>query len=180
MQEVEMELSKVLITELSNEQAIFLREKHGQRILPITIGIYEASAIQRRLTGEPVIRPQTHELLDSVIQAMGGKVEKILIRELRKLTHADYGTFLATLYIRQNSKLIEVDSRPSDAIALGVASNVPIFVAEQVLEQAYAARLKDQDFLAKASPQELREHERIIKVIQNECEAIERVLKKFE
>ncbi len=211
--EIEMELSRVLITELSNEQVVFLREKHGERILPIMIGIYEASAIKRRLTGEPVSRPQTHELLDSVIKEMGGKVERILIRELRKLSHADYGTFLATLYIRQNSELIEVDSRPSDAIALGVASDVPIFVAEQVLQKAagahtegsapqtvqgrvellrnrmvklralmeeYTSRLKDQDFVANASPQEFREHKRNIEVIRNECEAIERVLKKFQ
>jgi uncharacterized protein len=72
-------------------------------------------------------RPQTHDLLASVIQQLGGTLEKIEINDLAE------GTFFAMLYIRQDGELLEVDSRPSDAIALGIATSVPIYVAEHVL-----------------------------------------------
>jgi len=108
---------------------IFLREKFGQRSFPIIIGISEALAIDRRLKGIDMPRPMTHDLLAKVIEAMGGEVEKVVISDLRE------HTFIATLYIRQNGELIEVDARPSDAIALGVGLNTPLFVADHVFNE---------------------------------------------
>jgi bifunctional DNase/RNase len=97
------------------------------------IGLHEAAAIERRLMGQQPPRPQTHELLASVIEELGGTVEKVMITELKN------HTFFARLYVRQGDKLIDIDCRPSDAIALGVATEVPIYVEEQVLDEVYRA-----------------------------------------
>ena len=127
---VQMELSRILITETQDYQLIELREVDGERRFPIVIGLYEAAAIERRLKNITIKRPQTHELLANTIEAMGGQLEKIVISDLR-----DH-TFYATLVVRQNSHVVEIDSRPSDAIALGIANMVPIFVEEHVLDEA--------------------------------------------
>ncbi|MBI1190462.1 MAG: bifunctional nuclease family protein [Tepidisphaera sp.] len=153
-----MELSRILIRELNDYQIIELREVapggstdgagapdstptdelgesggqiEGGRAFPIVIGLPEAQAIERRLKGIQIKRPMTHELLASVIEALGGKLVSITINDL-----ADH-TFFATLDIRKaDGTLAHIDSRPSDAIALGIAGSVPIFVAEHVLEAA--------------------------------------------
>jgi len=127
--DIPVELSRIIITETSPQQVIFLREKFGQRSFPIIIGISEALAIDRRLKGVDMPRPMTHDLLARVIEAMGGEVEKVVINDLRE------HTFITTLYIRRNGELIEVDARPSDAIALGVGLNTPLFVAEHVFNE---------------------------------------------
>lgn len=127
--EVRMELSRIIISETSDQQIIVLRERAGERQFPIVIGIHEAMAIDRRLKGYPTQRPLTHELLASVITALQGELERIVIHDLK-----DH-TFFAKLVIRQGGALREVDSRPSDAIALGVANDVPIYVSEHVLRE---------------------------------------------
>ncbi len=126
--EVEMELSQIIIQENSEQQIIVLKEKFGDRSFPIVIGISEALAINRRLRGELPARPMTHDLLFNVIVDLEGQLEKIVINDLR-----DH-TFYARLLIRRGKDLIEVDSRPSDAIALGVVNSMPVFVAEHVLK----------------------------------------------
>jgi len=127
---VRMELSRILITETQDYQLIELREVDGERKFPIVIGLYEAAAIERRLKNIPIQRPQTHELLAQTIEAMGGKLSRIVINDLR-----DH-TFFAQLIIEMDGRTIEVDSRPSDAIALGIANDIPIYVEEHVLEEA--------------------------------------------
>lgn len=127
---IQVELKRIIISETSDQQFIFLKEIDGQRSLPILIGSAEALAIDHRLKGTPFPRPQTHQLLGNVIEQLGGKLERIVISDLQ-----DH-TFFARLVIRQNGRSIEIDSRPSDAIALGVANQVPIFVAEHVLDAA--------------------------------------------
>ena len=129
MSEVQMELSKIIISENSDSQVIVLKEKYGDRSFPILIGIHEALAIDRRLKGIRFERPLTHQLLANVIRDMGGALEKIVIHDLR-----DH-TFFAKLCVRRGQESIEIDSRPSDAIAVGIASEVPIFVAEHVLAE---------------------------------------------
>lgn len=126
---VQVELKRIIITETSDQQVIYLKELEGERSFPIVIGSNEALAIDRRLKGMPTPRPQTHDLLSSVIEKLGGKLERILINDLQ-----DH-TFFAKLVMRSGGHSIEIDSRPSDAIALGVANNVPIFVAEHVLDE---------------------------------------------
>lgn len=136
---VRMELSRILIRELSDFQLIELREvaepgetlENEARSFPIVIGLPEAQAIDRRLRGLPIDRPQTHDLLASMITALGGEIDRITI------THLNDSTFFAELTVRKgDGEVIQIDSRPSDAIALGVASDTPIYVAEEVIESA--------------------------------------------
>lgn len=126
---VQMELHKIIISEMQEHQIIVLREVDGERKFPIVIGSSEAYAIDRRLKGIVHPRPLTHDLLASVIEQMGGTIERIEINNLK-----DH-TFFARIHIRQQGQVLKVDSRPSDAIALGVTTTVPIFVAEHVLSE---------------------------------------------
>jgi bifunctional DNase/RNase len=127
---VRMELSRILITETQDYQLIELREVGGDRKFPIVIGLYEAAAIERRLKNVPLKRPQTHELLSNTITALGGRLDHIIITDLRE------HTFFANLMIAREDEVIAVDCRPSDAIALGIANEVPIFVEDHVLDEA--------------------------------------------
>lgn len=127
---IQMELSRLLIAESQDYQLIELREKDGDRHFPIVIGLYEAAAIERRWNDVVPKRPQTHELLANTIRDMGGRLTEIVINDLTQ------GTFFAQLVIEIDKRTVRVDSRPSDAIALGIAEEVPIYVAEQVLIKA--------------------------------------------
>ena len=127
--ETEAELSRIIINEMSDQQVIILKERHGHRSFPIVIGIVEIFAIDRRLKGIQPPRPMTHDLLASVIENLGAKIEKIVINDLRN------HTFYAKIHVSLDGRTIEIDSRPSDAIALCAASNAPIYVAEHVFEQ---------------------------------------------
>ena len=126
--EVEVELSKIIINEAVDQQIIVLKELDGQRSFPIVIGMTEILAIDRRLKNIQLPRPMTHDLLADVIDQIGGEVEKVVINDLSN------GTFYARLHINTNGNTVEVDSRPSDAIALGVGIGASIFVDEQVFE----------------------------------------------
>ena len=127
--EKEVELSKIIINETVDQQIIVLKELEGERSFPIVIGMSEILAIDRRLKGIKLPRPMTHDLLESVIKEMGGEVRKVVISELTN------HTFYAVLHITLNGTSIEVDSRSSDAIALGAGQRVPLFVAEQVFDK---------------------------------------------
>jgi bifunctional DNase/RNase len=127
--DVEVELSRIIINETSDQQVIVLKERHGERSFPIVIGIVEIFAIDRRLKGIKPPRPMTHDLLGSIIENLGVKIEKIVINDLRN------HTFYAQIHLNSNGQTVKIDSRPSDAIALGVASNAPIYVAEHVFEK---------------------------------------------
>lgn len=126
---IQMELNRIIISEMQDQQIIVLKEVDGERQFPIVIGSGEAYAIDRRLKGIPTPRPLTHDLLASVIDQLGGTIDRIEINNLQ-----DH-TFFARIHIRQNGNVVEIDSRPSDAIALGIATTVPIYVAEHVLDE---------------------------------------------
>lgn len=126
---VQMELVRILIREAQDSHIVELREADGERIFPIVIGLHEASAIERRVMGQTPPRPQTHDLLANIIEEMGGKIERVVITDLRERV------FYARLHISRNGETLDIDSRPSDAIALGIANNVPIFVEEHVLDE---------------------------------------------
>ncbi len=128
---VRMELSRIFIREMTDLQFIELRETDGSRCFPIAIGLPEAQAIERRLRGIQPQRPQTHDLLAQIIEAFGAKVEQISITDL------DDNTFFAKITIHgPGDRVMDIDSRPSDAIALGAAMGIPIYVEESVLERA--------------------------------------------
>ena len=127
---VQMDLKRIIIHEIQDQQVIMLRETEGERSFPIVIGIFEATSIDRRVKGMPSPRPLTHDLVAAVIDLMGGELQDIFISDLRE------HTYFAKLRIRKDGELVEVDCRPSDAIALAVTAKVPIYVAEDVLGEA--------------------------------------------
>ena len=131
---IEMQLSRIVIRETSDQQSVHLREKDGSRQFPIVIGIFEAWAIDRRVRDRKTPRPMTHDLMASLVDALGGKLERIVIFDLRN------NTFYAKLiFAKPGGDSVEVDARPSDAIALAVHLDAPIFVDESVIEAVLAA-----------------------------------------
>jgi len=126
---VHMELKRIIISEVHDQQVIMLKEAEGDRSFPIVIGIFEATSIDRRVKGMPSPRPLTHDLVASVIENMGGELQDIFISELRE------HTYYAKLRIRHDGEIVEVDSRPSDAIAVAVTVDVPIFVAGDIIDE---------------------------------------------
>ncbi len=128
---VRMILARIVIVDTDDEKMsmIVLRELNGERAFPILIGIHEAYAIDRRTKGIGVPRPMTHDLIDRIIGNLDCQLEHVVINELRD------STFYAKLILRRNGELIEVDSRPSDAIAVGVGTDAPIYVEESVLQE---------------------------------------------
>ena len=127
---VEVFVESIRVNMTNYKRVVMLKEKTAQRYLPIWIGHFEADAIAIPMQNVPVSRPLTHDLLGSVITSLGGKVTQVVINEL-----ADE-TFFAKLIIDDNGRHVEVDSRPSDAIALAIRAKVPIFVEDAVLDQA--------------------------------------------
>lgn len=126
---VEMELNKIIIDEKRHDQVIVLKEKHGERLLPIIIGMTEAAAIKMQLAGVYPPRPMTHDLLKSIIDDLEVCVDKILIDKLEE------NTFHAKIFIHSDSKSKVIDARPSDSIALAVRTKSPIFVEDEVLNK---------------------------------------------
>ena len=128
---VQMELSRIIISEINDQQVIFLREVEGPRSFPILIGLFEATSIDRRVKGELPQRPLTHDLLKATIEALGGDAQDVVISELRE------HTYYAKVRVQHDGDLIEIDSRPSDAIALAVHfdPHLPIYVDSEVLDQ---------------------------------------------
>jgi bifunctional DNase/RNase len=127
---IELNLVGVRVELPTNQPIVLLREREGERYLPIWIGAMEATAIAFALQGIVTARPMTHDLLKNVLEEVGVRVERIVITELRD------GTFYAIIQLQQNGSRYEVSSRPSDAIALAVRVNVPIFANEEVLTEA--------------------------------------------
>ena len=132
---VQMELSRIIISENNESQVIFLREVEGTRSFPILIGIFEATSIDRRVKGLSSPRPLTHDLIVSVADNLGAELESVLISELK-----DH-TYYAKLRVKHDGELIEIDARPSDAIAVAVTCNppLPIYVNEEVLNDVLGA-----------------------------------------
>ena len=129
---VQMELSRIIISEINDQQVIFLREVEGDRSFPILIGLFEATSIDRRVKGELPQRPLTHDLVKASIEALGGEIQDVVIHSLE-----DH-TYYAAIRIKKDGELIDVDSRPSDAVALAVhyTPHLPIYVADEVLDEA--------------------------------------------
>ena len=127
---IQMELRRIIISELDDHQIVILKEVEGDRNFPIVIGIFEATSINRRVKGEPSPRPLTHDLIIAVVEQLGGEIQDIVISDLKE------HTYFAKLRVRRDGELTEVDCRPSDAIAVAVASRVPIYVEEGVLGEA--------------------------------------------
>src|SRR5215207_3351820 len=125
-----MELKRIIISEVHEQQIIVLREVEGERSFPIVIGIFEATSIDRRVRGMQSPRPLTHDLITATVEQLGGEIQDIVISDLQQ------HTYFAKLRVRKEGELIEIDCRPSDAVALAVTARVPIYVNEEVLGEA--------------------------------------------
>jgi bifunctional DNase/RNase len=155
--ELRVEIKGLMLDPSSNVPIVILRDVENQLFLPIWIGISEAQAIASRIEGIEPPRPMTHDLLRALVDRLGGKVVKVVISDLKE------NTFFAALHLDQGGKDLVVDARPSDAIALALRTNAPIFVLQGVLDQAQAVDLAtkatDQEKLKKwleeISPEEL-------------------------
>ncbi len=127
---IEVSIDSVRVSLMSQQRIVVLRERAGKRYLPIWIGPYEADAITIQLQGIEVVRPMTHDLLRNLIETLDGEVSHVVINDLQN------DTFYAKIVLIVHGDTIEVDSRPSDAIALAVRVDAPIYVDEEVMERA--------------------------------------------
>lgn len=130
---VQMQLSRIIISEIHEQQVIYLKEMDGERQFPILIGLFEATSIDRHVKDFTTPRPLTHDLLVNIVEQLGGELDSVVVNELRDRT------YFARLRIRRDGELIDIDSRPSDAIAVAVTCDppLPIYVAEEVLEEVF-------------------------------------------
>ena len=126
---VQMELSRIIISEVNDQQVVYLKEVEGDRTFPILIGLFEATSIDRRVKNHQSPRPLTHDLLVSAVEILGGEFQDVVISELKE------PTYFATVRVLKDGELIEIDARPSDAIAIAVTCEpaLPIFVSEEVI-----------------------------------------------
>ncbi len=136
---VEMQIESVRVHMLSNRHVVILKDAEGDRYLPIWIGAWEASAIAMRLQGLSAERPLTHDLFAAALDRLGVRVERVVISELSE------ETYHARIHLERDGVQVEVDARPSDALALAVRAEVQIFAAEDVLAQAGLAADPDEE-----------------------------------
>src|SRR5512147_1046661 len=128
--QIEMTIKGLMVDPITNMPIVILRDKDGQRVLPIWVGIFEANAIALQIENVTTPRPMTHDLLRNVIQDLNASVQKIVVCDLQE------NTFFAMIYLGLNGETLAVDARPSDAIALALRTRAPIFVEETVIDNA--------------------------------------------
>ena len=128
--EIEMTIKGLMIDPITNMPIVILKDKEGNRVLPIWVGIFEANAIALQIENITTPRPMTHDLLKNVLTDLDANVVRIVVSELRD------NTFYAMIYLNRGGEILAVDSRPSDAIALALRTKSPIFVEEAVVESA--------------------------------------------
>ena len=125
----EAKIFSLVLIPLLGQYVLTLEEVGGQRLVPIWIGVNEGNAIGLKLQDEQLPRPMTHDLMSGVLKTLGVKVERVLISDLRD------GTYYAVISLAAGARRYEIDARPSDAMALAVRSDTPIFVGEKVLKK---------------------------------------------
>ena len=128
--QIEMTIKGLMVDPITNTPIILLRDKAGDRVLPIWVGIFEANAIALQIENIATPRPMTHDLLRNVIQDLKASVQKIVVCDLQE------NTFYALIYLSLNGDTVAIDARPSDAIALALRTRAPIFVEDTVIDHA--------------------------------------------
>jgi bifunctional DNase/RNase len=137
--EVEMKIRGLLMDPVSNMPIVILKDVSGESVLPIWVGIYEANAIALEISKESPARPQTHDLIKNVLVGLDASIHKVVVTELRD------DTFYAVIWMQRDGHVISIDSRPSDALALALRVDCPIFVEDEVLKTSkQAGSLSDQ------------------------------------
>lgn len=128
--QIEMTIKGLMVDPITNMPIVILRDKEGQRILPIWVGIFEANAIALQIENITTPRPMTHDLLKNILADLKADVKKVVVCDLRE------NTFYALIYLEANGEVLAIDARPSDAIALALRTRAPIYVEESVIDSA--------------------------------------------
>ena len=128
--QIEMTIKGLMVDPITNMPIIILRDKEGQRVLPIWVGVFEANAIALQIENVTTPRPMTHDLLRNVIHDLKADIQKIVVSDLKE------NTFYALIYLTLHGETVAVDARPSDAIALALRTRAPIFVEDTVIDHA--------------------------------------------
>ncbi len=151
---IRMKVVKVILDPITNSPIVILKDMEERRLLPIWIGLFEASAIAMKLEDVTTPRPMTHDLIANILDSLRASVERVVVNDLVE------NTYYATIYLNTPSGMVEVDSRPSDAIAIALRTGAPIYVEEVVLERAQSLEEEDRDkllkeWLERLSPEDL-------------------------
>jgi bifunctional DNase/RNase len=128
--DVEMKIRGLMVDPSTQQPIVILKDLEGNTVLPIWVGLFEASAIALEVEKATTARPMTHDLLRNLIQGLNAQVQRVVVSELRN------DTFFAVIWLEQGGEMITIDARPSDALALALRSDCPIFVSEDVLRTA--------------------------------------------
>jgi len=155
--QIEMTIKGLMVDPDTNMPIVILRDKDGQRVLPIWVGLFEANAIALQIENVSTPRPMTHDLLRNVIEDLKATVQKIVVCDLQE------NTFYALIYLVLNGDTVAVDARPSDAIALALRTKAPIFVEDTVIDNAKTVNITSdtndterlQKWLESLDPEEL-------------------------
>ena len=157
---IEMTIKGLMVDPITNMPIVILKDKDGERVLPIWVGIFEANAIALQIENIATPRPMTHDLLRNIITDLDGRVDRVVVSDLKE------NTFYAIVHLTVKGERIAVDARPSDAIALALRTRAPILVEETVIENAktvdFASERTDNDRLQKwlesLDPQDLGQY----------------------
>jgi len=145
--QIEMTIKGLMVDPITNTPIVILRDKEGQKVLPIWVGIFEANAIALQIENIATPRPMTHDLLRNVITDLDGRVDRVVVSELKE------NTFYAVIHLTVQGERVAIDARPSDAIALALRTHSPILVEESVIDNAkvvdFASERADNDRLQK-------------------------------
>ena len=128
--EIEMTIKGLMIDPITNMPIVILKDKEGERVLPIWVGVFEANAIALQIENIATPRPMTHDLIRNILSEIEADVQRIVVCELRE------NTFYAMIYLDREGETMAIDARPSDAIALALRTKSPIFVEDDVVESA--------------------------------------------
>ena len=149
--EIEMKIKGLVVDPISKMPIVVLEDVHHQRMLPIWIGVFEANAIALKIENITTPRPMTHDLLKNFLDKLNISIEKVVVNDVRD------NTFYALIYCRYRNHSLIIDSRPSDAIALALRMNSPIYVEEEVVKKAHSLKFED----------DLEDSERLKKWLEN-------------
>jgi bifunctional DNase/RNase len=135
--EIEMKIKGLVVDPISKMPIVVLEDLNSERILPIWIGVFEANAIALKIENISTPRPMTHDLVKNFLEKLNISVEKIVVNDVRD------NTFYAMIHCRYKDQSITIDSRPSDAIALSLRVDAPIFVEDEVVKKAHSLKFDD-------------------------------------
>lgn len=133
--QIEMTIKGLMVDPITNMPIVLLRDKEGQKVLPIWVGVFEANAIALQIENITPQRPMTHDLLNNVIHDLKADIQKIVVSDLKE------NTFYALIYLTIGGDVMAIDARPSDAIALALRARVPIFVEDRVIDTARSVEI---------------------------------------